>query len=63
MPSCCNARPKSEGGVPLGLAQHPKLLRPARQGQCLNRDDVAVDMTTAGFRLRREMEVQFEAAH
>lgn len=50
------------GGLPLGLAHGVRLLRPVRQGQVLRWDDVAVDRSTAAWRLRREMETLFTPA-
>ncbi len=47
------------GGLPLGLAHGIKLLRPAKQGQVLSWDDVAVDAATDAYKLRREMEALF----
>lgn len=44
------------GGLPLGLAHDVRVVRPVRQGQSLCWDDVAIDTTTAAYRLRREME-------
>ncbi len=49
------------GGLPLGLAQQVKLLRPVKQGQCLSWADVAIDTGTDAYRLRREMEGLFAA--
>ncbi len=50
------------GGLPLGLAQGIKVLRPVREGQPLSWDDVAVDTTTRAYALRREMEAAFANA-
>ena len=47
------------GGLPLGLAQGVKLLRPVAKGRCLTWADVAMDETTRAYRLRREMEATF----
>ncbi len=47
------------GGLPLGLANGIKLLRPVRQGQSLTWADVAIDTTTKAYQLRREMEALF----
>ncbi|MFA5520497.1 MAG: Gfo/Idh/MocA family oxidoreductase [Castellaniella sp.] len=44
------------GGLPLGLAHDVRVLRPVRAGQCLSWDDVAMDVNTPAYRLRREME-------
>lgn len=50
---------KRIGGVPLGLAHDVKVIRPVAQGQSLTWDDVAVDTTTAAYKVRREMESLF----
>jgi len=47
------------GGLPLGLAHDIKVIRPVKQGQSLCWDDVAVDMTTHAYQIRRELESQF----
>jgi len=47
------------GGLPLGLAHQVKVVRPVRSGQSLSWDDVAMDTTTAAYRIRREMEMLF----
>lgn len=44
------------GGLPLGLAHSVKLVRPVKKGECLVWDDVAIDTTTAAYKIRREME-------
>jgi predicted homoserine dehydrogenase-like protein len=44
------------GGLPLGLAHGPRLVRPVKQGQCLTWADVAIDTTSRAYALRREME-------
>ena len=44
------------GGLPLGLAHGVKLVRPVAKGQSLCWDDVAMDTSSAAYRLRREME-------
>jgi predicted homoserine dehydrogenase-like protein len=49
------------GGLPLGLAHDVKLLRPVPKGQSLTWSDVAIDTTTAAYRVRREMESLFAA--
>jgi predicted homoserine dehydrogenase-like protein len=50
------ARSKALGALPLGLAHEVKLLKPVAQGRVLSWGDVAIDETTAAFRVRREME-------
>jgi predicted homoserine dehydrogenase-like protein len=50
------------GGVPLGLAHDVQVIRPVTQGQSLGWDDVAIDTTTAAYKVRREMETLFNAA-
>ncbi|MCU0969020.1 MAG: SAF domain-containing protein, partial [Rubrivivax sp.] len=47
------------GGLPLGLAQGVRVVRPVRKGASLTWDDVAVDPATPACRLRREMERRF----
>jgi len=44
------------GGLPLGLAQQVKLIRPVSKGQHLTWDDVDIDKTTQAYKIRREME-------
>ncbi len=53
------ARSLAMGGLPLGLAHGPRVVRPVRQGQSLCWDDVAIDTTTRAYTLRREMEKSF----
>jgi predicted homoserine dehydrogenase-like protein len=50
------AKSAAIGGLPLGLAHGPKLVRPVKQGQSLTWADVAIDTTTRAYTLRREME-------
>jgi predicted homoserine dehydrogenase-like protein len=50
------------GGLPLGLAQQVKLVRPVAKGQSLTWGDVAIDDTTRAYALRREMERRFAPA-
>jgi predicted homoserine dehydrogenase-like protein len=38
------------------------VIRPVTQGQSLGWDDVAIDTTTAAYKVRREMETLFNAA-
>src|SRR5262245_60506517 len=47
------------GGLPLGLAQNVKLVRPVKLGQSLTWADVAIDESLAAYRTRREMEARF----
>ncbi|KQW64838.1 NAD(P)H-dependent oxidoreductase [Variovorax sp. Root411] len=47
------------GGLPLGLAHNVKLVRPVKKGQSLSWADVAIDTTTAAYKLRGEMEAMF----
>jgi predicted homoserine dehydrogenase-like protein len=49
------------GGLPLGLAQGVKLLRPVAEGQMLSWGDVQIDASSAAYRLRREMQALFGA--
>jgi predicted homoserine dehydrogenase-like protein len=44
------------GGLPIGLANHVKLLRDVRAGQCVTWQNVRIDETDAAYRYRREME-------
>jgi predicted homoserine dehydrogenase-like protein len=50
------------GGLPLGLAHNVKLVRPVKKGQSLGWADVAIDTSTAAYRLRNEMESMFSAS-
>ncbi|MGJ3700717.1 NAD(P)H-dependent oxidoreductase [Variovorax sp. AFSI2.2] len=47
------------GGLPLGLAHNLKLVRAVKKGQSLCWADVAIDTSTAAYRLRSEMEAMF----
>ena len=47
------------GGVPLGLAHDVKVVREVKQGQSLSWADVAMDVTTDAYIVRREMEAMF----
>lgn len=47
------------GGLPLGLAHGVKLVRPVARGQSLTWADAAIDVSTAAYRVRREMETLF----
>jgi predicted homoserine dehydrogenase-like protein len=55
------AKSAAIGGLPLGLAHGPRLVRPVKQGQSLTWADVAIDTTTRAYTLRREMEARFSA--
>jgi predicted homoserine dehydrogenase-like protein len=44
------------GGLPIGLANHVKLVRDVRAGQCVTWSDVQIDQTDAAYRYRRDME-------
>ncbi len=46
-------------GLPLGLAHNVKVVRPVQKGQSLCWEDVAIDSSTAAYRLRQEMEAQY----
>jgi predicted homoserine dehydrogenase-like protein len=50
------------GGLPLGLAHGPRLVRPVKKGQSLSWADVAIDTGTRAYKLRREMEAAFGPA-
>jgi predicted homoserine dehydrogenase-like protein len=50
------------GGLPLGLAHDVKVVRPVKKGQSLCWADVAIDTTTAAYRLRNELEAMFAPA-
>ncbi|WP_285412369.1 Gfo/Idh/MocA family oxidoreductase [Variovorax sp. efr-133-TYG-130] len=50
------------GGLPLGLAHGIRLLRPVKKGQSLSWADVAIDTSTAAYKLRSEMEGMFAPA-
>jgi predicted homoserine dehydrogenase-like protein len=47
------------GGLPLGLAHGPKVVRAVKKGQSLSWSDVAMDQDTAAYKVRREMESMF----
>src|SRR5690606_28465974 len=53
---------KRIGGVPLGLAHDVKVVRPVAQGQSLTWNDVAIDTTTAAYKVRKQMEELFNQA-
>ncbi len=44
------------GGVPLGLAHSVKVVRPVAKGQCLTWADVAMNTSTAAYRMRKSLE-------
>lgn len=50
------------GSLPLGLAHNVKLVRPVKKGQSLSWADVAIDTSTAAYKLRSEMENMFSAS-
>jgi predicted homoserine dehydrogenase-like protein len=50
------------GGLPLGLAHNVKVVRPVAQGQSLTWEDVAMDVATDAFKVRKEMEAMFAPA-
>ena len=52
-------RSASMGGVPLGLAHDVKVVRAVKKGQSLVWDDVAMDITTDAYKIRRAMEDSF----
>ncbi|TAG01767.1 MAG: flagellar biosynthesis protein FlgA [Betaproteobacteria bacterium] len=47
------------GGLPLGLAHNVKLIRSVSRGTSLTWADVAMDVTTDAYKVRKEMEVMF----
>ena len=47
---------KKIGGLPLGLAQQVKLIRPVSKGQHLTWNDVDIDTNTQAYKIRKEME-------
>ena len=49
------------GGLPLGLAHAVKVVRPVPRGRTLCWDDVAIDPSTAAFRLRKALEAECAA--
>src|SRR4029450_6713774 len=49
------------GALPLGLAHDVKVVRAVKKGQSLSWADVAMDTTTAAYKVRREMESLFAA--
>jgi len=56
LPATTSAR---MGGLPLGLAHDVKVVRNVRKGQSLCWDDVAIDVSTPAYKVRREMELLF----
>ena len=52
----------SMGGLPLGLAHQVKVVRAVKQGQSLSWADVAMDTSTAAYKVRHEMESMFGPA-
>ncbi|MGQ2979865.1 MAG: flagellar biosynthesis protein FlgA, partial [Polaromonas sp.] len=50
------------GGLPLGLAHNIKVVRAVRKGQSLSWADVAMDTSTAAWKVRHEMENMFSPA-
>jgi predicted homoserine dehydrogenase-like protein len=44
------------GGLPIGLANHVKLVRDVPLGQCVTWDDVRIDEADEAYRYRRKME-------
>ena len=50
------------GGLPLGLAHGPIVVRAVKKGQSLSWADVAMDTGTRAYTLRREMERRFAPA-
>ena len=47
------------GGVPLGLCNNVKLIRPVKEGSPICWDDVEYDATSQAVRIRKEMEEMF----
>jgi predicted homoserine dehydrogenase-like protein len=47
------------GGVPLGLAHSVRLVRAIKKGQSICWDDVAMDINTHAYKIRREMEALY----
>ena len=47
------------GGLPLGLAHGPRMVRPVKKGQSLSWGDVSLDTSTRAYQLRRQMERDF----
>lgn len=58
-PAAASLALAGEGGLPLGLAHGPRVVRAVKQGQMLTWADVEVDTASAAYRLRREMEAAF----
>ena len=56
LPAATSAR---TGGLPLGLAHDVKVVRDVRKGQSLCWNDVAIDVSTPAYKVRREMETLF----
>jgi len=49
----------NQGGLPLGLANNLKLVRPVPKGQSLTWEDVAIDESLPAYKVRMEMERLF----
>ena len=60
LPAATSVALNGEGGLPLGLAHNVKVQRPVKQGQSLTWADVAMDTSTRGYQVRREMETAFK---
>lgn len=59
LPAATSAR---IGGLPLGLAHDVKVVRPVAKGQSLTWDDVAMDVTTQAYKVRKAMEEKLPLA-
>ena len=55
------AKSVAMGGLPLGLAHDIKVVRPVKKGQSLCWDDVAVDINTHAYKIRKQMEDLFKS--
>ena len=59
LPAATSLALGGSGGLPLGLAHGPTVVRAVKKGQSLTWADVAMDTTTRAYTLRREMERRF----
>ena len=59
LPAATSLALGGSGGLPLGLAHGPTVVRAVKKGQSLTWADVSMDTTTRAYTLRREMERRF----
>ena len=59
LPAATSLALGGSGGLPLGLAHGPRVVRAVKKGQSLTWADVSMDTSTRAYTLRREMERLF----